>query len=77
MALQKRGIPVELVRYPRSNHDLSRPASPGSWWTAWAGSGSGSLLAQRRSRRVEDGRPGTGEGAAVAAPLTSSRSNSP
>ncbi len=28
MALQKRGIPVELVRYPRSNHDLSRTGEP-------------------------------------------------
>jgi dipeptidyl aminopeptidase/acylaminoacyl peptidase len=28
MALEKRGIPVEFVRYPRSNHDLSRTGEP-------------------------------------------------
>ena len=28
MALKKRGIPVEWVRYPRSNHDLSRTGEP-------------------------------------------------
>jgi len=28
MGLQKRGIPVELVRYPRSTHDLSRTGEP-------------------------------------------------
>jgi dipeptidyl aminopeptidase/acylaminoacyl peptidase len=28
MALKKRGVPVELVRYPRSNHDLSRTGEP-------------------------------------------------
>jgi dipeptidyl aminopeptidase/acylaminoacyl peptidase len=28
MSLKKRGIPVELVRYPRSNHDLSRTGEP-------------------------------------------------
>jgi len=28
MALQKRGVPVEFVRYPRSNHDLSRTGEP-------------------------------------------------
>jgi dipeptidyl aminopeptidase/acylaminoacyl peptidase len=28
MALRKRGVPAELVRYPRSNHDLSRTGEP-------------------------------------------------
>jgi dipeptidyl aminopeptidase/acylaminoacyl peptidase len=28
MALRKRDVPVELVRYPRSNHDLSRTGEP-------------------------------------------------
>ncbi len=28
MALKKRGVPVEWVRYPRSNHDLSRTGEP-------------------------------------------------
>ena len=28
MALKKQGIPVEFVRYPRSNHDLSRTGEP-------------------------------------------------
>lgn len=28
MALRKRGVPVEFVRYPRSNHDLSRTGEP-------------------------------------------------
>ncbi|MDQ8154960.1 MAG: S9 family peptidase [Gemmatimonadota bacterium] len=28
MALKKQGIPVEWVRYPRSNHDLSRTGEP-------------------------------------------------
>jgi dipeptidyl aminopeptidase/acylaminoacyl peptidase len=28
MALKKQGVPVELVRYPRSNHDLSRTGEP-------------------------------------------------
>jgi dipeptidyl aminopeptidase/acylaminoacyl peptidase len=27
-ALVKRGVPVEFVRYPRSNHDLSRTGEP-------------------------------------------------
>ncbi len=27
-ALKKQGVPVELVRYPRSNHDLSRTGEP-------------------------------------------------
>ena len=26
--VQKQGVPVELVRYPRSNHDLSRTGEP-------------------------------------------------
>ena len=28
MSLKKRGVPVEWVRYPRSNHDLSRTGEP-------------------------------------------------
>ena len=28
MALEKQGVPVEFVRYPRSNHDLSRTGEP-------------------------------------------------
>ncbi len=28
MSLRKRGVPVEFVRYPRSNHDLSRTGEP-------------------------------------------------
>lgn len=28
MALEKRGVPVEFVRYPRSTHDLSRTGEP-------------------------------------------------
>jgi dipeptidyl aminopeptidase/acylaminoacyl peptidase len=28
MALKKQGVPVEMVRYPRSNHDLSRTGEP-------------------------------------------------
>ena len=28
MSLRKQGVPVELVRYPRSNHDLSRTGEP-------------------------------------------------
>jgi dipeptidyl aminopeptidase/acylaminoacyl peptidase len=28
MALQKHGVPVEFIRYPRSNHDLSRTGEP-------------------------------------------------
>lgn len=54
MALKKRGIPVELVRYPRSNHDLSRTGEP------W-------LLVDRLGRLrqwfgywLQDARPATG-----------------
>jgi dipeptidyl aminopeptidase/acylaminoacyl peptidase len=28
MALKKRGVPAEFIRYPRSNHDLSRTGEP-------------------------------------------------
>jgi dipeptidyl aminopeptidase/acylaminoacyl peptidase len=28
MALKKRNVPVELVRYPRSSHGLSRTGEP-------------------------------------------------
>lgn len=45
MALKKQGVPVELVRYPRSTHDLSRTGEPWllvdrlgrlrQWFTYW------------------------------------------
>jgi dipeptidyl aminopeptidase/acylaminoacyl peptidase len=45
MALEKRGVPVEFVRYPRSTHDLSRTGEPWllvdrlarlrQWFTYW------------------------------------------
>lgn len=45
MALKKQGVPVELVRYPRSTHDLSRTGEPWllvdrlgrlrQWFTHW------------------------------------------
>src|SRR5215207_3216257 len=45
MALKKRGVPAEFVRYPRSNHDLSRTGEPWllvdrlgrlrQWFTYW------------------------------------------
>ena len=45
MALKKQGVPVEWVRYPRSNHDLSRTGEPWllvdrlgrlrQWFAAW------------------------------------------
>ena len=45
MSLKKRGVPVEWVRYPRSNHDLSRTGEPWllvdrlgrlrQWFTYW------------------------------------------
>ena len=45
MALKKRGVPVELVRYPRSTHELSRSGEPWllvdrlgrlrQWFTYW------------------------------------------
>jgi dipeptidyl aminopeptidase/acylaminoacyl peptidase len=28
MALEKQGVPVEFLRYPRSTHDLSRTGEP-------------------------------------------------
>jgi dipeptidyl aminopeptidase/acylaminoacyl peptidase len=28
MALKKHDVPVEFIRYPRSNHDLSRTGEP-------------------------------------------------
>jgi dipeptidyl aminopeptidase/acylaminoacyl peptidase len=28
MSLKKMGVPAEFVRYPRSNHDLSRTGEP-------------------------------------------------
>ncbi len=49
MSLKKRGVPVELVRYPRSSHGLSRTGEPWllvdrlerirSWFDHWLGSG--------------------------------------
>jgi dipeptidyl aminopeptidase/acylaminoacyl peptidase len=45
MALKKQGVPVELVRYPRSTHELSRSGEPWllvdrlgrlrQWFTYW------------------------------------------
>ncbi len=45
MALEKQGVPVEFMRYPRSTHDLSRSGEPwllvdrlgrlGDWFTHW------------------------------------------
>jgi len=45
LALKKRNVPVELVRYPRSNHGLSRTGEPWllvdrlerlrSWFVYW------------------------------------------
>ena len=45
MALRKRGVPVEFVRYPRSTHELSRSGEPWllvdrlgrlrQWFTYW------------------------------------------
>jgi dipeptidyl aminopeptidase/acylaminoacyl peptidase len=45
MALKKHGVPVEFIRYPRSNHDLSRTGEPWllvdrlgrlrQWFTHW------------------------------------------
>jgi len=45
MSLRKQGVPVEFVRYPRSNHDLSRTGEPWllvdrlgrlrDWFTYW------------------------------------------
>src|SRR5690554_2941392 len=45
VALEKRGVPVEFVRYPRSTHDLSRTGEPWllvdrlarlrQWFTHW------------------------------------------
>ena len=59
MALKKREIPTELVRYPRSSHGLSRNGEPWllvdrlerirSWFTHWlidASTGSGPTLTQ-------------------------------
>ncbi len=49
MALKKRGVPVELVRYPRSSHGLSRNGPPWllvdrlerirTWFAHWIGTG--------------------------------------
>ena len=45
MALKKQGVPVELVRYPALDpRALPHAASRGSWWTGWAGCGSGSAI---------------------------------
>jgi dipeptidyl aminopeptidase/acylaminoacyl peptidase len=48
MALEKQGVPVEFVRYPRSTHDLSRTGEPWllvdrlarlrQWFLHWLGS---------------------------------------
>ena len=62
MALKKRGVPVELVTYPRSTHDLSRTGEPWllvdrlerirSWFDVWLNQQTGA--ATRRA--------GSGEG---------------
>jgi len=49
MALKKRGVPVEFVRYPRSSHGLSRTGPPWllvdrlerirTWFAHWIGTG--------------------------------------
>ena len=45
MSLRKQGVPAEFIRYPRSNHDLSRTGEPWllvdrlgrirQWFTYW------------------------------------------
>lgn len=55
MALKKQGVPVELVRYPRSNHDLSRTGEPWllvdrlgrlrQWFGYWLQGGKGDAVA--------------------------------
>ncbi len=49
MSLEKQGVPVEFIRYPRSTHDLSRTGEPWllvdrlgrlrQWFTHWLGGG--------------------------------------
>jgi len=49
MSLKKQGVPVEFMRYPRSNHNLSRTGEPWllvdrlgrlrDWFTHWLGEG--------------------------------------
>ncbi|MEX2471685.1 MAG: S9 family peptidase [Gemmatimonadota bacterium] len=49
MSLEKQGVPVEFIRYPRSTHDLSRTGEPWllvdrlgrlrQWFTHWLGDG--------------------------------------
>ncbi len=60
MALKKQGVPVELVRYPRSNHDLSRTGEPWllvdrlgrlrQWFGYW-------LKAEKPSMAANNGQP--------------------
>jgi dipeptidyl aminopeptidase/acylaminoacyl peptidase len=58
IALKKQGVPVELVRYPRSTHDLSRTGEPWllvdrlgrlrQWFTYWLVDGKpGTMRAER------------------------------
>jgi dipeptidyl aminopeptidase/acylaminoacyl peptidase len=59
MALKKQGVPVELVRYPRSTHELSRGGEPWllvdrlgrlrQWFSYW-------LLGERETTRTASGR---------------------
>ena len=44
MALKKQGVPAEFVRYPRSNHDLSRTGERGCSSIVSAGFASGSRI---------------------------------
>jgi dipeptidyl aminopeptidase/acylaminoacyl peptidase len=56
-ALEKRGVPVEMVRYPRSTHELSRSGEPWlladrlgrlrQWFTHWLQSGGTTATAER------------------------------
>ncbi|MFI5311840.1 MAG: S9 family peptidase, partial [Gemmatimonadales bacterium] len=58
MSLKKRGVPVEWVRYPRSNHDLSRTGEPWllvdrlgrirQWMAYW-------LMPETRGKAATDG----------------------
>ena len=68
MALKKRGVPVELVRYPRSSHGLSRTGEPWllvdrlerirSWFAHWLGDGAN--VADAPDGTAAGARPGPG-----------------
>lgn len=56
MALKRRGVPTELVRFPNESHELSRAGRP--WHrvfpvltATWTGLRAGSDLLQRRSNQ--------------------------